>query len=216
MEHYTGLLWIWESEKDLLFGSDVSVHLANRQSFDYQPQYEYNQAERFESRNYCTIYSCVAMLSYLFNEEICYSFIEAVANKMISEGKLDPDRWAFLHDAVDYVRNEWNRLYPTKRVMSFRIDYTDKKQLELLSKTVRLTQLGYRTSTELRNETEETGVAMKKNYPRWWWHAVARYWLNIIDSYKGRRKRNRYSFHYFDDLVKNDIIMRYWYLYLKV
>ena len=31
---YTWLIWIWETENDLLFGSDVSVHLANRQSFD--------------------------------------------------------------------------------------------------------------------------------------------------------------------------------------
>ena len=212
---YTWLIWIWETENDLLFGSDVSVHLANRKSFDYMPKYEYNQSERFETRNRCTIYSCVSMLSYLFNKEICRDFIEKVWNKMIADWKLDPDVWAYLHDAVDYVRNEWNKSNTTQRVMSFRIDYTDKKILELLGNTVRLTQLGYRTSRELHNELQSNWFAMWKEYPNNGWHAVARYWLNIIDSYKWRNKFNRYSFHYFDDLVKNNIIMRYWYLYLK-
>lgn len=213
---YTWLIEIWESKDDLLFGSDVSTYLASRQNFNYQPRFEYNQAERFETRNYCTIYSCVTMLSYLFDEEICFSFIENVWNKMIADWKLNPNKWAFLHDAVDYVRKEWNRLYPNKRVMSFRVDYSDKKQLELLNNTIRLVQLWYRTSPQLYNETEEMWVALGKDYPKWWWHAVAKYWLNIIDSYKWRRKFNRYSFQHFKDLVKNNVIMRYWYIFLKV
>lgn len=213
---YTWCKWIWESSKDLLFWSDVSIYLAERQSFDYQPQFEYNQAERYETRNWCTIYSCISMLSYLFNREISRDFIRKVWHKMIEDWKLDPDKWAYLHDAVDYVRNEWNKSNPNEKVMSFQIDYSNKKQLELLSKTIRLTQLWYRTSFELYNELQSKWYAEKKDYPKNWWHAVVRYGLNIIDNYKGKMKRNRYSFEYFDDLVKNWVIMRYWYIYLKV
>lgn len=215
MQIYTWCQGIWENEKDyIICWSDVSIELLKAENIDRQPIYEYNQAP-YETRNWCTIFSAITELSYLFNREFTIEEIKEIGNQMIKDWKLNPDKWAYLHDAIDYVRKWWNANNPEK-IVSYRISYKDKELVNILThKIVRLTQLGYYTSRELFTEIEENAYANLSAYPKWWGHAVSMYGLNIIDNYKWVKKHNRYSFDKFDELVENWNIMEYWYLFLK-
>jgi hypothetical protein len=214
---YTWCLWEWIKETDYkICGSDdAEIKLLTEQSFDRQPVYEYNQAKLYETRNWCTIFSWITELSYLKNREFTIEEIQEIGNQMIKDWKLNPDKWAYLHDAIDYIRKWWN-WNNLDKIISYQIDYTDQELLNILThKVVRLTQLGYYTSRELFTELEENAYANLDKYPKWWWHAVSMYGYNIIDNYNWVKKHNRYSFDKFDELVKNWNIMRYGYLFLN-
>ncbi len=214
---YTWCQWIWEKDTDyqLCGALDATYKLLSQSSFDRQPVYEYNQAKEYETRNWCTIFSWITELSYLKNREFTIEEIKEIWNQMINDRKLNPDKWAYLHDAIDYIRHFWNANNPDK-IESYRIDYTDTELLNILThKNVRLTQLWYYTSRELHTETEDNWYANLDKYPIWWGHAVSMYGYNIIDNYKWVRKCNRYSFDKFDELIKNWVIMKYWYLFLN-
>lgn len=209
------LLWIWEKETDYILWSSLYEKVEEIENINRQPIYEYNQWAQYKTRNWCTIYSAVTQLSYLFDREFTICEIYEIWDKMIADWKLNPDSWAYLSDAIDYTRKWWNEKFPNKQVTSYRIDYLDTQLIEKIRSKIRLTQIGYRTSSELHNELQSTWVANKKDYPKIGWHAVTSYWINIIDNYKWKAKRNRYSFTYEKDLINNWVIFRNWYLFLK-
>lgn len=218
LELWSGLLWIWEKETDYIFWweEDIKELLNERNINLWQPKYEYNQGAEYETRNYCTIFSAITELSYLWNRQFSVCEMKCIADKMIKDWKLNPNTWAYLSDAIDYTRRWWNENFPDKKVLSYRISYLNKELRNYLTHdNVRLTQLGYRTSQELNRELQTKGFASKKDYPKWWWHAVSFYGLNIIDNYKWRNKFNRYSFEYFEDLIKNKVIYETWYIFIK-
>jgi len=213
------LIDIWETDDDYILWAwtpDLAELLKDREKINRQPVYEYNQWAQYETRNYCTIYSAITELSFLFDREFTICEIKEIANKMIADWKLDPNNWAYLHDSIDYCRRWWNEKFTDRKVVSYRIDYSDKTLSDiLLAWNARLTQLGYRTSPELYNEVQATWIASKKTYPKIWGHAVSRYGENIINNYKWKSQHNRFDFKYFDELVKNKIIFKFWYVFLK-
>lgn len=208
------LIDIGQKDTDFILGADILSDLSDEEQITYQPQYEYNQGAEYETRNYCTIYSAFTMLSYLKNRKFDTEDIKCVANKMRLDWKLDPDKWAYLSDAIDYVRR-WYNAKNEDKITSRSVDLTDKELLKLIDQKSRLIQIGYKTSAELFNDTQDDWVAMKSDYPKWWWHAVSKYWINIIDNYFWKKKFNRYSFHYFDELIKNWVVFRVWYIFLN-
>ncbi len=211
-----GLIWIWEKISDFVLWADILTDLSDETLITYQPQYEYNQWAEYETRNYCTLFSAFTMLSYLKNKQFLVSDIKCVANKMILDWKLDPNNWAYLSDAIDYTRRWYNERNSDK-ISSYSVDLTDKVLLEQIAqKSWWLIQMGYRTSTELYNDTQDNWSAILGNYPKWWWHAVSKYWINIIDNYFWLKKFNRYSFDKFDELIANWVVFRTWYIFLNV
>ena len=222
-EFWGGLIWIWETGDDYIFWASISTaeaELRRRGQINRQVKYEYNQWAQYETRNWCTVYSAVTEVSWLMDYEYSLDEILVIGRKMIKDGKLNPDKWAYLHDAIDYVRKDWNERMD-KKIVSYRIDYSDKELRYLLTHVnPRLTQLWYRTSSELYNEIQSTWIANKKDYKKVGWHAVSQWWLATINNYKGKMVnwvpyRNRFSFTYIDDLIKNDVIFKYWYMFLK-
>jgi len=217
---FTGMIWIGEKETDWKFAgntTNIKRLLNDVEAFGRQPQYEYNQWAQWETRNWCTIYSAITELSYLYNYEFTLCQIREIGHKMIEDWKLDPNYGAYLSDAIDYTRRWWNEKFPNKKVESYQISYLDRElRTKLISwKASRLTQLWYRTSPELFKELQSNWFAMKTDYPKNGWHAVSQYWLNTIDNYKWKNKNNRYSFHNFYELVKNWVIFEKWYIFLK-
>lgn len=213
-----GLLWIWEKETDYVFwnSEDIKEKLRERWVINRQVEYEYNQWAEYETRNYCTVFSAVTELSWLFDRRFTVCEIKEIANRMIKDWKLDPDKWAYLSDAIDYSRRWWNEMFPDNQVESYRIDYSDKELNNILThKYPRLTQLWYRTSGELYKDLQDDWIASKADYPRSWWHAVSKWGYWIIDNYKGQKTYNRYTFQFFNELVDNWIIFKYWYIFLK-
>lgn len=210
------LLWIWEKDTDYILWSSLYEKIEEIENINRQPIYEYNQGAQYKTRNWCTIYSAITQLSYLFNREFTLCEIYEIGDKMIAEWKLDPDNWAYLSDAIDYTRRWWNEKFPDKKIASYRIDYLDEWLIKKIRSKIRLTQLWYRTSSDLYNELQSKWYASKKDYPKVWWHAVTSYWINIIDNYKWKAKKNRYNFQYEKDLINNWVIFRNWYLFLKI
>jgi len=216
--YWGGLLWIWKKDTDYLFTGGISAEaeLKRRWVINRQVKYEYNQWAEYETRNWCTVFSAVTELSWLFDYKFAKCEIKEIWHKMIADWKLNPDNWAYLSDSIDYSRRWWNENFPDKKVTSYSINYSDKILRNLLIHiNPRLTQIGYRTSWALHKELQETWVASKKNYDKIWGHAVSQWGLNTIDNYFWRLKRNRYSFQYMDDLIKNGVIFKNWYLFLK-
>jgi len=213
-----GLLWIWEKKTDYILWNwwMLKNRIKNIKAFNRQPKYEYNQWAQYETRNYCTIYSAITELSFLFNYKFTLCQIKEIWKQMIKDKKLNPNKWAYLSDAIDYTRKWWNLNFPDKQVESYRFSYLDEtiwrtKPLKFLW----LTQIGYMTSWELHNELQTKWFACKKSYPTdWWWHAVSTYWVNIIDNYKWHNDRNRYSFEYMKDLIKNWVIFENGYIFI--
>jgi len=222
-EFWGGLLWIWESEKDYVFWAEIDLEkeLKTRGIINRQVRYEYNQGAQYETRNWCTVYSAITEVSWLMNREFSLEEILEIGRGMIAKWKLNPDRGAFLHDAIDQVREWWNGNNPDALLESYRIYYSDTKLRNILTHvSPRLTQLWYRTSTELFQEVQLTWVASKKTYPKNGGHAVSQWGLNTINNYKGKmlqrgEYRNRFSFEHFDKLVVNWIIYKVGYLFLR-
>lgn len=224
IELWGWMLWVWEQDTDFLFWAinDLKSIVRERWYINRQVVYEYNQWAQYETRNRCTIYSAVTEVSWLMNYRYSLKEILIIGRKMVKEWALDPNRWAYLHSAIDYVRRDWNERFPERPIESYRIDYSDKDMREFLTHdTPRLTQLGYRTSSELYNEVQTKWWASKRTYPKNGWHAVSQWGMNTINNYYGKtlynwkRYRNRFSFMYIDDLIKNDIIYKNWYVFLR-
>lgn len=217
-EFYSWMIWIWEKETDWKFWADINIInlLRERGSLWRWVKYEYNQSAQYKTRNWCTIYSAITEVSYLMDYKFSLCQIYEIGDKMIKDWKLDPNKWAYLSDAVDYTRRWWNENFPEEKIESYQISYRDLELRKVLThEVVRLTQIWYRTSLELYRDLQENWVATKKDYPKDGWHAVSQYWLNTIDNYKWKLKFNRYSFQYLQDLISNGVIYPNWYLFLK-
>ena len=219
-----GLLGIGEKSTDYVFWSSLSAieELEKRGRLNRQVKYEYNQWAQYKTRNWCTIYSAVTEVSHLMDYKYSLCEIERIGDKMIADGMLDPDKGAYLHRAIDYVRKDWNEHNPDNQIESFRIEYSDKTLRDYLThRNPRLTQIGYRTSGELFREIQINGFANKKSYPLGGGHAVSQWGLATINNYKGKvfssgkTYRNRFSFTHIQDLINNWVIFNVWYMFLK-
>lgn len=224
-EYWGWLIGVWEKETDyLLWGDDELLkRIKKMERPSWQVKYEYNQWAQYETRNYCTIYSALTELSYLFGYKFTLCQIKEIGNRMIKDKKLNPNKGAYLSDAIDYTRKWWNENFPETPVSSYRFSYLDTSIWDYNTYTFNkkyrflwLTQIWYRTSSELYKELQsDKWYASKKNYPKVGGHAVSTYWLNIIDNYKGKNKNNRYSFKHPNDLIKNGVIFEHWYIFIK-
>ena len=220
LEFWGWMLWIWEKETDFLLGSwylKLKKDLIKKEDLWRDIVYEYNQWAQHETRNWCTIYSVITELSYLMDRKFSLCEIQRVGHKMIKDGKLDPDYGAYLSDAVDYVRKDWNEHNPEKQIVSYRIDYKDINLIKVLDDHIpRPTQLGYRTSWELSREIRKAPyVATKVDYPKVGGHAVTRYKGEIVDNYKRTDNKNRYRFVHLPQLIDNWVVFQNGYLLLK-
>ena len=218
------LLWIGEKNTDYLLWSwdDFKKKIAEKyRNWEWDLKrdliYEYNQGAQYETRNWCTIYSAITELSYLLDRKFSLCEIQRVWHKMIKDWKLDPNYWAYLSDAIDYVRRDWNEHNPENQVESYRFQYSDTKLLQALDKyVIRPTQLWYRTSSDLSKQIRNNPyIATDKNYPKKGWHAVTRFKGKIIDNYKREDNKNKYKFEHLQDLIKNKVVFNNWYIFLK-
>ena len=209
------LLGIGEKDTDYKFGANIYDTLKNVKNLNRKPYIMYNQWAQYKTRNWCTIYSAMTELSYLFDYKFTLCQIEEIWDLMIKEWKLDPDNGAYLSDAVDYVRRWWNEKFPEQPIISYQINYNDDITQKALIENMRMTQIGYRTSSELYNEIQTRGYALLKNYPKVGGHAVSSWGGNIIDNYINENKINWYFFQYRKDLIKNGVIFPNGYIFLE-
>jgi hypothetical protein len=207
-------LWVWEKETDLICWSDLLMDITTEEEMTRQVDYEYNQKEFSDTWYCCTVFSAMTMLSYLMNTRFTNSEIRQVALQMAKDWKLRLESWAYLSDAIDYVRKRWNTKNPTKTISSYRVPLRDKELLKIIKDKCLMMQFGYYTSTEIYKDTIENWDATLKNYPKWYGHRVCAWWLNCINNYYWVIK-NRFWINYFDDLVTNWVIQPNWYIYLR-
>ncbi len=209
------LIWIGEKETDFLLGGEINIEKQLTWNLPDKPKYFYNQGAQYKTRNWCTVFSAITQLSHLKDYKFSLQEIYQIGDKMIKEGKLDPNNGAYLSDAIDYTRNFWNSKFPNSLISSYQIDYLDTKLNSALQRSNYITQLGYRTSSEIYQDKEADWLADKKIYPKVGWHAVSRFKDRIVDNYDWLVKYNIYSFLYEKDLIKNWVIYQRWYLFLN-
>ena len=224
-EGMSWLLGIWEKDTDyILWGTTISQikqELVKKwKSWEEEAKeliYEYDQGAQYETRNWCTIYSAITELSYLMDRKFSLCEILIIWRKMIEDWKLDPNKWAYLSDAIDAVRHYWNETNPEKPIASYRIDYTDIPLIRVLDwYVIRPTQLGYRTSSELSTEARLSPYIVKwKTYRKVGGHAVTRFKWEIVNNYSRPNKVNRFRFAYLQELITDWVVFKNGYLFLK-
>ena len=219
-----GLLWIGERDSDYVLWwtkSEIKEALVKKYKSGKEENreliYEYDQGAQYETRNWCTIYSAITELSYLMDRKFSLCEILEIGRKMVKDWKLDPNKWAYLSDAIDAVRHYWNDTNPEKPIESYRISYTDEVITRVLDEfVIRPTQLWYRTSSELSTETRlKPYIATKKTYRKVWGHAVTRFKWEIINNYSRPNKVNRFRFAYMQELIADWVVFNNGYLFLK-
>lgn len=214
-------LWGWlidigAKDTDYILWADILSDLLDEKPTDYQIRFEYNQGAEFLTRNWCTVFSAFTMLSYLKNREFTLTQIKEVWNLMIKDWKLDPDVWAYLSDAIDYVRRWYNANYRDK-ITSYKVNLKDLELLSKIDEKNLMIQVWYRTSSELYLDSQDDWNCSKKDYPKWGWHATCRWgsvWW-IQDNYEWQKKFNRYTFEFPQDLINNWVVFPDWYIFLN-
>lgn len=213
------LIDIGKKDTDYILWADILSELKEEELINRQVKYEYNQWAEYETRNWCTIFSAFTMLSYLKDKQFSIDDIKEVWHKMIEDWKLDPDVWAYLSDAIDYVRKWYNSKYEDK-IVSYAVELEDEKLLEKINKKNLIIQVWYKTSSQFFIDSQDTDWVWRvswKDYPKYWWHAVVMWWPVhwIIDSYFWQKTRNRYLIEYLQDLVNNWVFFKTWYIFLN-
>lgn len=199
----------------LWWDSDLSSKIDNLPQNKFEIK-EYNQWAEYESRNFCTIYSAMWMLSDLKGIKFTNEQILEVWRLWVANWWLDPDVWWYLYKAIDEVRNWWNKNNPNDKIISFRLKVTDPEFQELMDLWYSC-QIWYKTSTELYNDSQDDWIVEWNNFPKKWWHAVrSRIWkIKIVDNYFWKKKYNQYTIKQVQSLIDNWIIFNEAYVFLN-
>lgn len=204
------------NKDDLIFGANIYMELWEEIGVNNrQWEHEYNQWQQEKTWYCCTVYSAFNMLGYLKNTSFTYEQMGEVIDKMVSDGKLNLKAGGRLADAIDYVRRWWNERNPNNQVISYQVNLLDDSIMNIIKKEALGVQIGYYLDPELYNETETLGYTTKTKYNKWGGHAVCLWGEWVIDNYKWKRKKNRYNFENFKQLIQNGTIFKAGYVFLN-
>lgn len=181
------------------------------------PTYEYNQAAQRRTRNGCTNYMAIKMLSDLFQYEFSLEEILEIHDLAEKEYWWEESRGNWLHKAIDCARNWWNTKYPDRQVVSYSFPIVSRIGRKVLEsgKTV---GVGYLTSIDYYNDSQDDGEIDKSSFAsskKGGGHAVSYNGGDIIDNYVGRKRFNKYENKHLMKLSQEGTFFRNWYVFFK-
>ena len=166
----------------------------------------------------CWLFGSMWVISDLTWYEFTTEDHLSIQKLAVDKYKLEVPWWMYMSDATDCLRTRWNKKFPDKQLMSFRTTIWSKIFAELLKKGHSLS-VGYKTSMEYRNDSQDDWIVTWENFPKEWGHLVRTNYNNdaikIDDNYFWTRKWNTYTNNKIKKLKDNWVFFKnaYYFLY---
>lgn len=214
---HSGLKVDWQliSERDYMFGSDLSDKMKNIKPDTVK--YEYNQGAQYYTRNACTLYMGIGMLSDLFGYKFSEEEILDICNLAESKYWWSPSWGNYLYKSIDCVRHWWNAKYPDKKIVSFAVTLTSPEAQRLLDAGKTL-GIGFNTSTKHYYDAQDNGNLDNPSFAgaeKKGGHAVRINKYTTIDNYNGKKKYNKYGTLRLIEYVREGTYFQHWYVFFK-
>ncbi|PZM81833.1 hypothetical protein DLH72_05035 [Candidatus Gracilibacteria bacterium] len=181
------------------------------------PVYEYDQSAQHRTRNACTLYMGIKMISDLWNYKFTTEEILEICDIAEKSYGWSESRGGWLYKAIDCVRTYWNKKNPDKEVVSFFFPL-DSKEFEILKNSGKTLGVGYNISTEYYLDSQDNGQIDKNSFAgskKRGGHAVCFNNGKIIDNYTGKKKFNIYKNEKIERLGREGTFFNNGYVFFK-
>lgn len=174
---------------------------------------QYNQKE--VHKNSCSIHWPIWCISDLMDYEFSLSERKEIRNLAL-QNWASTERWRYLNDAVNLVRNRWYEKKYTK-LETRQVELNTNDMLDVLKKGYSIATW-YRWNSAYNKDMIEDCIL---NWIDFWestyWHCIRIFqkdWhIYVVDNYKWR-ECNYYKLEDFNKLYLNSVYFRRWYIYL--
>ena len=179
--------------------------------------YEYDQSAQYRTRNACTLYMWIKMVSDLWDYQFSIKEILEICDLAEKEYWWSEKDGNWLYKSIDCVRNYWNKKYPEKEIVSFTFSL-NSKEFEILKNSWKTLWVWYSTSVWYFNDSQDNWNIDHNSFAserKTGWHAVCFNNWKIIDNYYWKKKYNKYTNEKIVDLSKEWTFFRNWYVFFK-
>lgn len=181
------------------------------------PQIYYNQAAQKRTRNWCTNYAAFGCISDMFWYTFSKEDILEIHDLAEKKYGWEESSWNYLYKAVDCLRDWWNKKFPEKKIISFRVDLLDEEAQRLIEAWKTL-MIGYQTTKEHAIDAEDNGNLDSdsfKSAKKTWGHAIRHNEGRNIDNYFWLKKFNTYDNKKLKQYVKEWTYFQYGYVFFE-
>ena len=196
-EKFLGCLGDWAEDTDYLLCNGESDLLPTLYKKD-EIRFEYNQWNQEWSRNSCTIFAAIGMLSDLINYEFTLDQIKEVDDLSYNNPKYHIRKkwdWWYVKDAVDLVADRYNNSKLSEKywkVAYYRISKYDNDIIEsVLDKLYTIDWNFCPTWEYILDYSADWMLDGKDFWTNTNWHSVdiikAKWQRSVKDNYKGRK-----------------------------
>lgn len=159
------------------------------------PVYFYDQSAQYRTRNACTLYMWIKMISDLWNYKFSIEEILDICDLAEKKYWWSEENWNYLSKSIDCVRHWWNNKFPEKEIVSYIVSLASD-EFDILSKSWKTLGVGYKTSLEYFQDSQDNGKIDSESFARAknrWGHAVSFNNWKIFDNYNWKKKFNIYE-----------------------
>jgi len=215
--------WEKTSELDYKLGSDNPIEIPYNKN---KNNYFYNQGKLRRTRNACVLYANAAALWYTMNYEFSEKELLEIVDLAEKEYWWEEDKWMYISNWVDCVRNYWNKKFPSRKVKTFKMEVWDEDFARALRNNYRVV-VWYRTCRDYYKDSQDDWIIeWTEFWPFRWGHCVSSiFWkvktisendgILIEDNYDGSKKYNEYYNNKISILKKTWTYFPSAFIYLK-
>jgi len=219
MEEINGCLWIGELDTDyqLCNGNEYLLPILYKKD---EIRFEYNQGNQDWSRNSCTIFAAIGMLSDLINYEFSLDEIKEVDELSYTRGRIRWNWW-WVQSAVKLVADWYNNSELSKKywkVAYYRISKYEDEIIENAIDKLYTIDWNHGLNSEYTKDKRDWMIDGTEFWNTTSWHSVDvinyKGQRSVKNSYKGTAEHNIYWLK--NKLSKITNFWTYFYVYTLV
>lgn len=219
MEEINGCLWIGEMDTDyqLCNGNEYLLPILYKKD---EIRFEYNQWNQDWSRNSCTIFAAIGMLSDLINYEFSLDEIKEVDELSYTRGRIR-GHWWWVQSAVKLVADRYNNSELSKKywkVAYYRISKYEDEIIENAIDKLYTIDWNHGLNSEYTKDKKDWMIDGTEFWNTTSWHSVDvinyKGQRSVKNSYKGTAEHNIYWLK--NKLSKITNFWTYFYVYTLV
>ena len=219
MEEINGCLWIGELDTDyqLCNGNEYLLPILYKKD---EIRFEYNQGNQDWSRNSCTIFAAIGMLSDLINYEFSLDEIKEVDELSYTRGRVRWNWW-WVQSAVKLVADRYNNSELSKKywkVAYYRISKYEDEIIENAIDKLYTIDWNHGLNSEYTKDKKDWMIDGTEFWNTTSWHSVDvinyKGQRSVKNSYKGTAEYNIYWLK--NKLSKITNFWTYFYVYTLV